>query len=66
MQLGYGEEGIEGVPGEIYDSHGEKNSGIVIVEELTPIQMPNLDLNEVFEGRKQFSKEEWINLFFGL
>lgn len=62
VQLGYGEEGMEMSPGEIHDSHGEKNSGTVIVEELTPIQMPNLDLNEVFEGRKQFSKEEWIDL----
>lgn len=62
VQLGYGEEGMEMSPGEIYDSHGEKNSGTVIVEDLTPIQMPNLDLNEVFEGRKQFSKEEWIDL----
>lgn len=62
VQLGYGEEGMEPVSGEIYDAHGEKNSGTVIVEELTPIQMPNLDLNEVFEGRKEFSKEEWMDL----
>jgi len=24
--------------------------------------MPNLDLDEIFEGRKRFSKEEWIDL----
>ncbi len=24
--------------------------------------MPNLDLEEIFEGRKRFSKEEWIDL----
>ena len=28
---------------------------------VTPIQMPNMDLNELFEGRKNFSKEEWID-----
>ena len=28
---------------------------------LKPVQMPNLDMDEVFEGRKDFSKEEWID-----
>jgi ATP-dependent Lon protease len=38
------------------------NYGIVVVEELTPIQMPNLNLNEIFEGRTYFTKDEWIDL----
>ncbi len=29
---------------------------------LKPVQMPNLDMNEVFEGRKHFSKDEWIDV----
>lgn len=32
------------------------------IAKLTPIQMPNLDLNEIFEGRKQFTKDEWIDV----
>ena len=32
------------------------------ISSLTPIQMPNLDLEEIMEGKKQFSKEEWIDL----
>lgn len=32
------------------------------IDDLTPIQMPNLDLEEIFEGRKNFSKEEWIDV----
>lgn len=32
------------------------------ISNLTPIQMPNLDLDEIMEGRKQFTKEEWIDL----
>lgn len=28
---------------------------------LTPIQMPNLDMEEIFQGRSQFTKEEWID-----
>ncbi len=29
---------------------------------LTPIQMPNLDLNEIKSARKNFTKDEWIDL----
>lgn len=29
---------------------------------LTPIQMPNLDIDEIFNGRKQFTKNEWIDV----
>jgi ATP-dependent Lon protease len=32
------------------------------IDNLKPIQMPNMDINEVFEGRKQFTKEEWIDV----
>ena len=32
------------------------------IRDLTPIQMPNLDKNEIIEARKEFSKEEWIDL----
>ena len=29
---------------------------------LKPIQMPNLDLNSIIEARKNFTKDEWIDL----
>ncbi|MBU1143922.1 MAG: protease Lon-related BREX system protein BrxL [Firmicutes bacterium] len=32
------------------------------LEELTPIQMPNIDINEIKDRRKQFTKDEWIDL----
>jgi ATP-dependent Lon protease len=32
------------------------------ISSVTPIQMPNLDLEEVFNGRKQYTKEEWIDI----
>lgn len=32
------------------------------VNSLKPIQMPNMDINEVFEGRKGFTKDEWIDI----
>ena len=30
--------------------------------QLTPIQMPNLDLNDIKQGRTNFNKEEWIDV----
>lgn len=32
------------------------------ISNLTPIQMPNLDMEEIFNGRKYFTKEEWIDV----
>lgn len=40
----------------------EKGSSPFEISNLTPIQMPNMDMNELFEGRKQFTKEEWIDI----
>jgi len=40
---------------------GQKGSPF-IVEELKPIQMPNMDLDELFEGRKGFTEEQWIDV----
>ncbi len=44
-----------------YFNEDEKSSPFVI-NDITPIQMPNLDKNEIIEARKQFTKEEWIDL----
>lgn len=33
-----------------------------IIETVTPIQMPNMDMDELIEGRKHFDKEEWIDI----
>ena len=32
-----------------------------VVSDLKPIQMPNLDMEELFAGRKGFTEEQWIN-----
>lgn len=39
-----------------------RNTNPFSVSNLKPIQMPNMDINEVFEGRKQFTKDEWIDV----
>lgn len=39
-----------------------KDASPFLIEQVTPIQMPNMDMNEFIEGRKQFDKEEWIDV----
>ena len=46
---------------EYFYEEGQNNSPFIITE-LKPIQMPNLDLEAVFEGRKGFSDEEWLDV----
>ncbi len=43
-------------------SEDEKKQSPFIINDLTPIQMPNLDKNEIIEARKEFTKDEWIDL----
>ena len=40
----------------------EKNSSPIRIHKLTPIQMPRIDLEELKQGRKAFTQEEWIKL----
>ncbi|AYD39520.1 protease Lon-related BREX system protein BrxL [Clostridium fermenticellae] len=39
-----------------------KNISPFLIDQVTPIQMPNMDLEELIEGRKHFTKEEWIDI----
>jgi len=52
---------IDGNPIRSKKKKQETLSPIRIVK-LTPIQMPHVDINELKEGRKQFSKEEWMDV----
>lgn len=46
-----------------YDYHEEdKKVSPIRVKKLTPIQMPHIDLDEIKNGRKMFTKEEWITI----
>jgi len=45
-----------------YFDEDEKNASPFSISNLNPIQMPNLDLDEIMEGRKNFTKEEWIDV----
>ena len=46
-----------------YDFNEEDKKGSPIsIRKLTPIQMPHVDMDEYREGRKAFSKEEWMDV----
>jgi len=40
----------------------DKRVNPIQVRKLTPIQMPHIDMDEIKEARKQFTKEEWLNV----
>lgn len=40
----------------------KKDEAIISIRKLQPIQMPHVDLEEYRKGRKNFSKEEWMDV----
>lgn len=44
-----------------FHEEGQKGSPF-LVEELKPIQMPNMDMDELFEGRGFFTEDQWIDV----
>ena len=40
----------------------EKNASPIHIRKLTPIQMPHVDIEELKEGRKNFTEEEWLEI----
>jgi ATP-dependent Lon protease len=40
----------------------DKGASPIHICKLTPIQMPHVDMDELKEGRKEFTKEEWIKI----
>ncbi|MFQ9891889.1 MAG: protease Lon-related BREX system protein BrxL [Emergencia sp.] len=62
VQLEYGEDED---PFEYADQDLKKkkqDSFPIHIRKLTPIQMPHVDINELKEGRKAFTKEEWMDV----
>ena len=45
-----------------YFDEENKNSNPFRIENLKPIQMPNMDLNEIMQERQHFTKDEWIDV----
>ena len=40
----------------------KKDAPVITINSLKPIQMPSVDISELKEGRKAFTKEEWIDV----
>lgn len=40
----------------------QRKSSPFMVTQLKPIQMPNLDMEAVFEGRRAFTEEQWLDV----
>lgn len=40
----------------------KKNTNPIRIRKLTPIQMPHVDMDEVKNGRKAFTKDEWMDV----
>lgn len=45
-----------------YFDEEQKGSSPFCINSLTPIQLPNLDLEEIMVGRRYFTKDEWIDV----
>src|ERR1700732_4066566 len=46
---------------EYFYEEDQKGSPFVL-RDLKPIQMPNMDLDELFEGRRAFTEQQWIDV----
>ena len=71
VQLEYGTEdygfgdgivSVEFMGEKIKPDKKKKPSNPVRIRKLTPIQMPHVDIEELKQGRKAFSKDEWIDV----
>ena len=40
----------------------KKNESLISIRKLTPIQMPHVEIEDLKQGRKAFTKEEWIDV----
>lgn len=49
------------ITAQYFYEEGQKISPFSVAT-LKPIQMPNMNMDEVFEGRKQFDKSQWIDV----
>ena len=56
--------GIEDIAGNPLRSKQKKQREItpISIRKLTPIQMPHIDIDELKQGRKSFTKEEWLDI----
>ncbi len=67
IQLEYNSETEENLPrigfaGSPKPKAKGNSQSLISIRKLTPIQMPHVDIHELKEGRKAFSKDEWMDV----
>lgn len=45
-----------------FDDEDYRSTNPIQIDKLTPIQMPHIDLEELKQGRKAFTQEEWLDV----
>ncbi len=55
-------ENAIGFTADVKSKKKKKEAPLISISNIKPIQMPSVDINELKEGRKAFSKEEWIDI----
>lgn len=45
-----------------FDDEDSRSINPIQIDKLTPIQMPHIDLEELKQGRKAFTQEEWLDV----
>ena len=45
-----------------YVEEDKKNGTPIFIHKLTPIQMPHIEMEELKQGRKAFTKDEWMDI----
>ena len=53
---------IDGNPVQSRKKKSKEPVSPISIVKLTPIQMPHVDINELKAGRKEFTKEEWMDI----
>ena len=61
IQLDYS-SGDDIIPETMQGRRSKKSSPYISIHKLTPIQMPYVDMDELKNGRKAFTKDEWIDV----
>ena len=67
IQLEYNNDSLEeeaqiGFNGKPKSKSKNGGNSLISIRKLTPIQMPHVDIEDLKQGRKAFTKEEWIDV----
>lgn len=67
IQLEYNSDSLEeesqiGFNGKLKSKSKNGGNSLISIRKLTPIQMPHVDIEDLKEGRKAFTKDEWIDV----